>query len=132
MQIFDYSSIASEDRDELIANFEDFFYRENLIVLFTNEHRTSQIRVSWSDARSIFNDGAWAQELKTLSLYINEATDNKMYEEAIMSIIYNKSTFAHFMSGVRRLTQFLQSEIDGEFKSEKNMWNIVYYVRPAS
>ena len=49
--IFDYVF----NDEELEEEFENYFVRNDLQSLFTNEHRSSPIRVSWTEARALVN-----------------------------------------------------------------------------
>ena len=49
--------------EELEEEFENFFLTNNLLPLFTNEHHSTPIRVSYTEARSVVNGGAYAKKI---------------------------------------------------------------------
>lgn len=115
------------NNDELEGDFNNFFYSNNLIALFTNEHRAGTITYTYTDARSVINEkGRYAKDLKTFSDILSTAVDNKSYEEAIFKVIYNVSTFQKFMVNVRKIIRGYAS-VDNEHLF--NFWNIVFYTK---
>lgn len=120
--LFDIRTI----NDELVKEFKNFFYRNNLMPLFTNEHKVSQIVVGDIEIRGVTNtDGAYREDLEQLSKNIGIAADNKRYEEAITSIIDRPRNFISFMQNVRKLNDYIAQGIYVEHAH--NAWNIVYY-----
>lgn len=113
---------------ELEQEFNNFFTKYNLLSLFTNEHRASQITVTYVDAKSLINKGgSYNKTFKAFTDYLNMAQDNKKYEEAIFKIIYNARTFQGLANQIKRLMQYIDSDIDDNHKF--NTWNIVWYTK---
>lgn len=113
-------------RDEELDNeFHNFFYKNNLTALFTNEHRSSPIRVTDSDARAVVNShGAYYDILKIFSDILSTATHNKKYEEAVFKIIYTASTFQKMMNIIKKIILEFKTTLE---KHLYNFWNIVFY-----
>ena len=121
-QIFD----ELYNNEELSNEFHKFFYTNDLLPLFTNEHRAGTIRVTWTDARSVVGDGAYAKDLHELSELLKIGIDNKKYEEAVFKILYEARSFQRMMNIIRDLIQYHRTI---EEKYKHNWWNIVYYTK---
>lgn len=122
IQVFDYKFID----DELEDNFNDFFTNFDLLALFTNEHRTGKISVSYVEARSVINPGgAYNKVLKDFHDKLSYAQGNKKYEQAIFQIIYGAKSFTTVMNRIKKLNRFIDNEINIEHSY--NTWNIVFY-----
>ena len=138
--------------EQLEQEFYDFFTRNNLDALFTDEHRASGIKVSELDAKSVVNvegtyqydyydsrpgrekwytrtrkrnEGANAQPLKEFADVLSMANDNIMYESAQFRILFNSNNFKAFMSRIKKITNYVINGINPEH--EFNTWNIVWY-----
>ena len=136
--------------EELEQEFHAFFNNNNLLPLFTNEHRAPGIKVSYLDAKSVVNvkkdmretyydkrrkktytrnrrvnEGASARPLKNFADLISMANDNKMYESAMFRVLYNSTNFKAFMAQVRKISAYIEGQIKDEHKF--NTWNIVWY-----
>lgn len=111
--------------EDLENKFNDFFYKYNLAPLFTNEHRSSPIKVGYLDAKGVANEnGSYVKDLKDFSDMLSQGNDNQRYEEATFKVLQKSPNFNVMMRKVRKLIQ--------EYKSTKpehlfNFWNIVYY-----
>ena len=124
IHIFNVNTVNEEVEQE----FHEFFYKYNLLPLFTNEHRASPITVTDSDARSVIKpSNSYHKVLLEFSDLMNMAMDNKMYESALFKIIYNANTFQGMMNQIKRLIKFIANEIDN--KHLFNTWNIVWYTK---
>ena len=124
IHIFNVNTVNEEVEQE----FHEFFYKYNLLPLFTNEHRASPITVTDSDARSVIKpSNSYHKVLIEFSDLMNMASDNKMYESALFKIIYNANTFQGMMNQIKRLIKFIANEIDN--KHLFNTWNIVWYTK---
>ena len=124
IHIFNVNTVNEEVEQE----FHEFFYKYNLLPLFTNEHRASPITVTDSDARSVIKpSNSYHKVLIEFSDLMNMASDNKMYESALFKIIYNANTFQGMMNQIKRLIKFIQNDIDN--KHLFNTWNIVWYTK---
>lgn len=122
LEIFEVTTV----NEELEKEFNDFFTKWDLLPMFTNAHRTGTIRVSDSDARAVINSGgAYNKDLKKFSEIMDYAQDNKMYEQAVFSVIYGVKSFQKLMSNVRKVINYIEREIYTEH--QYNRWNIVYY-----
>ena len=114
--------------EELEEEFENFFLTNNLLPLFTNEHHSTPIRVSYTEARSVVNGGAYAKKLLSIADDIHTSTHNKKYEEEMFMILYS----ANSLTAMANQSEKIAEHIDyiKSFKSEKrtdNKWNIVFY-----
>ena len=124
IHIFNVNTVNEEVEQE----FHEFFYKYNLLPLFTNEHRASPITVTDSDARSVIKpSNSYHKVLLEFSDLMNMAMDNKMYESALFKIIYNANTFQGMMNQIKRLIKFIANDIDN--KHLFNTWNIVWYTK---
>src|SRR5699024_907302 len=120
------------NNEELEKEFNDFFHKNNLHPLFTNEHMAGNITVTFSDARSVINyakgedddGGAWNKVLLEFSELLTLANDNKSYEEAMFRIIYEARSFQAYINKLKRLIDYIKT-IDENKKH--NTWNIVWY-----
>ena len=116
------------NNEELENEFHNFFHKYNLNSLFTNEHRTSSISVTYVDARSVINtDGSYHETLKELADFISMANDNKSYEEAMFRLIDKPRSFQGFINYARKTLEFIKSQIEEE--DMENFWNIVWYAK---
>src|SRR5690625_3858090 len=95
--IFDYVF----NDEELEEEFESYFISNDLLSLFTNEHRSSPIRVSWTEARALIN-GTYSKDLLQMKEILTIGTDNKMYENAVFRIIYNSRSMQGMVNRIRR------------------------------
>jgi len=118
--IFDYVF----NDEELEEEFESYFISNDLQSLFTNEHRSSPIRVSWTEARALIN-GTYSKDLLQMKEILTIGTDNKMYENAVFRIIYNSRSMQGMVNRIRRINSYYLNDIDEEHKF--NTWNIVWY-----
>ena len=119
--IFDYKF----NNEELEKEFNDFFHRNNLHALFTNEHMAGNITVTYVDAKSVLNEGgSYQKTLKDFSELITLANDNKSYEEAMFRIIYEARTFQALMRKIKQLINHIKTI---EENKKHNTWNIVWY-----
>lgn len=111
--------------DELDNEFHNFFYKYNLTSLFTNEHRASEISVTYIDAKSVTNpDGSYHKTLKEFSEYLTIGNDNKSYEEAMFKLIYEARSFQALINSIKKLMDYIKS-LDSNHLF--NLWNIVWY-----
>ena len=116
------------NNDELDQEFQNFFYKNGLTPLFTNEHRAGTISVTYIDAKSVVNKGGSYQKiLKKFADYLVLAQDNKSYEEAIFEVIYKARTFQKLINNIKKVMAFIDSQIDSEHLF--NTWNIVFYTK---
>ena len=124
IHIFNVNTVNEEVEQE----FHEFFYKYNLLPLFTNEHRASPITVTDSDARSVIKpSNSYHKVLIEFSDLMNMANDNKMYESALFKIIYNANSFQGMMNQIKRLITFIHNDIDNSHLH--NTWNIVWYTK---
>lgn len=123
INVFDY---AFNDV-ELQQEFENFFIRNDLLPLFSNEHRSTPIKVSWIDARSILSEnGAYRKAFLDLSEVVNMATGNKKYEQAVFKMIYESRS----LQKLKNISQKVVNKfIETTNKSQDNFWNIVFYTK---
>lgn len=128
-QIFDFNlKLKTEEEEEkLINDFNDFFHQYNLDPLFTNEYRTSPIKVSWADAKGVLNESSsYSKLLISFSDILNTATDNKSYEEAVFKIIHEAKNFKKVMDNIRNYMYKIENLQSNHFF---NTWNIVWYAK---
>lgn len=122
------------DDEKLEEEFNKFFYKNNLLSLFTNEHRAPKITVRYTDARSIINkgdssgdnQGAYHKLYLEFSDYLVMAQSNKSYEEAIFKILYTSRTFQGLSNNIRKVMRYIDSIIE---ERKFNTWNIVWYTK---
>ena len=113
------------NNEELESEFNDFFHRNNLHSLFTNEHMAGSITVTYVDAKSVLNEGgSYQKTLKEFSELLTLANDNKSYEEAMFKIIYEVRSFQALIRKLKQLIDYIKN-IDDDKKH--NTWNIVWY-----
>lgn len=111
--------------DEMVEAFYDFFENQNLMPLFTNQHRTDQIEVPDLDLRSVIRSGnSYNRLLKSFSSFVNMNQNNIRYEESVFEIIDNAKTFQKLMNNIRDFLNYQQTIND---EHTFNLWNIVYY-----
>lgn len=114
------------DDEEMEKEFTNFFYVHKLTPLLTNEHRhPSGIKVSWADARSVINETGFAKTLQDFSKYLEKATDNKSYEEAVFKVLYQAREFRTLLANMRKVMAHVENDIEEKFMF--NMWNVVWY-----
>jgi len=120
-QVFDVISINTELEEEFYKTLHKF----NLEPLFTNEHRSTPIKVTDNDLRAVVNEGgAYHEPLKEFSSYLSMANDNKSYEEAVFRILYNARSFQGLMNNMKKHMKYIDSIIE---ERKFNTWNIVWY-----
>lgn len=112
------------NNEELENEFHSFFYKNNLSALFTNEHKTSPIKVTYLDAKSVLNNGKYASLLKDFSSKLSMANNNQMYNEATFKILQKASTFQKMMNNIKNILEEFYTTEDGYLH---NFWNIVFY-----
>lgn len=118
------------DDEELEEEFNKFFYANNLTSLFTLEHRSTPISVTWVDARSVVRDkGTYAKTLVEFSNILVMAQDNKMYDDSVFKVIYNARSFQKLIQIMRDIIEFIRT-VDEEHLF--NFWNIVFYTQPLT
>jgi len=111
--------------DEMVEAFYDFFPNQNLMPLFTNQHRTDQIEVPDLDLRSVIRSGnSYNRLLKSFSSFVNMNQNNIRYEDSLFEIIDNAKNFQKLMNNIRDFLNYQQT-INEEHTF--NLWNIVYY-----
>lgn len=114
--------------EELEQEFYNFFVRWNLTPLFTDAHRAGTITVTDLDARAVVNyHGAYSGDLRKLGNLMKLGQDNKAYQRAIFSIIYDRKSFRKLMITIREVNNTIEHEIKSEHMY--NLWNIVYYTK---
>ena len=113
------------NNEELESEFNDFFHRNNLNALFTNEHKAGSITVTYVDAKSVLNEGgSYQKTLKEFSELLTLANDNKSDEESMFRIIYEARSFQALIRKLKQLIDYIKN-IDDDKKN--NTWNIVWY-----
>lgn len=112
--------------DSTIADeFTSFFYRHNLMPLFTEEHRAQPITVAMIDAQSVIKKDGKANRLLTeFANLISLGTDNKAFNRATFKILHESRTWHGFLKNIEEHLIYL-SYIEEQHKF--NAWNIVYY-----
>lgn len=111
--------------DELEEEFNNFFSKNNLESLFTNDYRAGNITVTYVDARSVINTGgSYHKTLIDFADYLSLSNDNMMYEDSLFKVLYNARTFQQLMQNIRKVMKYIES-IPANLLY--NMWNIVFY-----
>lgn len=119
-----FNIISMDEKAE--QKFHQFFHQYNLLPLFTNEHRSTQIRVSDSEMRAVINEhGAYHDTLKHFADYLLIASDNKKYEEAVFKVIYEARSFAGLMKNIKKIMDYDKHNLKPEH--QYNLWNVVFY-----
>lgn len=119
--VFNHSTID----DELIEKFNDTIDRLELDSLFTDEHRSSEIKVDYLDLKSVVNKtGASVSRLEQFSTNIKKSDDNKMYASVMLRTLNQPKTFKQFMKIIKEVNEYIET-----VKEEHmfNVWNIVWY-----
>lgn len=108
-------------------DFYAFFYKYNLMPLFTDEHRTTNISVSDNDVRAVINPGgAYHEPLKEFAQLLTIQNSNDMFQEAMLRLIDSANSFRKFMNNIRKLLAYLKSiKID---KRKDRIWAAVFYM----
>lgn len=120
-QVFDVISTNTELEKQFYKTLKNF----NIDSLFTNEHRSTPIKVTDNDLRAVVNEkGAYHDILKEFSSYLSMANDNKSYEEAVFRILYNARSFQGLMNNIKKHMKYIDSIIEDR---KFNTWNIVWY-----
>lgn len=104
----------------------DFFQRNGLQPLFTNEHRSTPISVSWIEARNIEKQGSYYKKINDLQEVLVLAQGNKKYEQAVFKMIYESKTIQKLSNISERATDLF---LELSKKQEENFWNIVFYTK---
>lgn len=120
--VFDFK-FSDEKLQQVVI---DFFQREQLQPLFTNEHRSTPISVSWIEARNIEKKGSYYQKIAQIQELLMYAQGNKKYEQAVFKMIYESKTIQKLANISERATKLFIEITD---KQEDNFWNIVFYTK---
>ena len=100
-----------------------------MLPMFTNEHRSTPISVSYVEARSVINGGAYAKKLQSIVDDIHSSTNNKKYEEEMFMMLYSSNSLSGMANNTEKIANYIDyirtDDIEG--KREKNKWNIVFY-----
>src|SRR5699024_4117960 len=111
--------------EEIESEVNNFFQKYKLTPLFTNEHKTGSINITYVDERSVINTtGSNHKTLKEYSNLLTIANDNKSYEESLFKIIYEERSFQGLMKTIKKLMDNIKT-IDPSHMF--NLWNIVWY-----
>lgn len=112
--------------DSTVADeFTSFFYRHNLVPLFTEEHRTQPIQVALIDAQSVIKEGGKANRLlKDFANLLSMGTDNKAFNRATFKILHESRTWQGFLKKIEEHLVYVDYIDEGH---KFNAWNIVYY-----
>lgn len=116
--------------DELIEKFEDKIQRLELEPLFTDEHKSTSISVSWAMLKSVVNGGSAYQTLSQFSDHINasktdKSKDNQMYASTMLRTLNTPVNFDGLIKNIKKVNEYLSHKVIDEHKHNK--WNIVWY-----
>lgn len=122
----DYIVFSHSTIDEtLIEKFNDTIDRLELDSLFTDEHRSSEIKVDYLDLKSVVNKtGASVIPLQEFSSNIKKSDDNKMYASVMLRTLNQPRTFKQFMKIIKDINSYIKTVNDEHMF---NIWNIVWY-----
>ena len=122
IQLFDVLTVDDQRENDFYA----FFYKYNLMPLFTDEHRTDNIKVTDNDVRAVINTGgAYHKPLKELAQLLTIQNENDMFQEAMLKLIDTPTTFQKFMNNVKKVINKLKTiTID----KKTRIWTIVFYM----
>lgn len=118
------------DNPELQEEFEKFFKINAIQPLFTNEHRSTPIYVSYVEAINIVKRGTYAKKIEKLHDILHFATGNKKYEQAIFKMIYESRSIQK-LANISERAKELYNELlkTASEKKQENFWNIVFYTK---
>lgn len=112
---------------------EEDFYKKlatlEIESLFTHDHRSSSIKVTWADARSMVNELKDYQTFKNVktSLDLGEENDNKQFNVSVLKIINESNNMNSLRTKLKKATEFEKRLFAFSDKAHNNMWNIVWY-----
>lgn len=122
-----------DDEVTVEEDFYKFFYSNNLLPLFTNEHRTESIDVSLVNAQSVLkSDGKGGQARKVLlefAKWLNMGMDNMMYESEVFKLIWEAKTWDQFLKRLTVASEYMQTILPNYLH---NIWNIAWYDKDKS
>jgi len=119
--VFTHSTVD----ETLIEKFNDTIDRLQLDSLFTDEHRSTSIKVDYLDLKSVTNkSGASVSPLEEFSRNIEMSDDNKMYASVMLRTLNQPRTFKQFMKIIKDINSYIKT-VDGDYLY--NVWNIVWY-----
>lgn len=111
--------------ETLIEEFNDTIDRLELDSLFTDEHRSTSIKVDYLDLRSVVKkNGASVIPLQEFSSNIKKSDDNKMYASVMLRTLNTPRTFKQFMKMIKDINAYIKT-VNNEHMF--NVWNIVWY-----
>lgn len=111
--------------EELIEKFEDTIQRLDIEPLFTDEHRSTSISVSWAMLKNLVNGGSSYQVLKNFSDFIHTSDDNKMYASVMLRTLHQPNNFENLIKNIKEVNHYISHNIDEQH--QHNKWNIVWY-----
>ena len=111
--------------EDLIEDFEKTMKKLELEPLFTDEHKSTSITVSWAMLKNLVNGGSSYQTLKTFSDYIKTSDDNKMYASVMLRTLNMPANFENLIKNVKKVNEYISHGILD--KHMHNKWNIVWY-----
>lgn len=124
LTVFNYRTMD----EDLIQDFEDFIEYNNLLPLFTNEHRVKNISIGHNEMIGVLKVGGnYRTDLTEFADLIAMSNDNKMYESSMMEILHDAGSFQQFMKRVRKISQYIKHVIG--INHLFNTWNIVWYTK---
>ena len=118
-----FDLLATNQND--IEDFKKFFDVFNMEPLFTNAHRTSNIKVSWVDMRNVINQGRYYDTMVDFSNIMSMNQNNLMFEDALFDIINSTISFQKMIDNMDKLIAYIHNKIKDEHQFNK--WNIVFY-----
>ena len=112
--------------EQLIKEFNKSMKKLDLEPLFTDEHRSTPIKVDYLHLKSVANKtGASIPHLQLFSDFIHMSDDNKMYASVMLRTINQPTTFKSFMDTIKAINNYIQHGILPKYLH--NTWNIVWY-----
>lgn len=125
-----YEDMGKRSDRTVEEEFFNFFYRNNLTPLFTNEHRTQSIEVGLIDAQSLLkNKGKANRILLEFAKWLNMGMDNQMYESEVFKLIWASKDWKHFLSNLEIASEYMQTILPNYLH---NIWNIAWYDKDKS
>lgn len=120
--VFSHSTVD----ETLIEEFEKVMKDFELSSLFTEEHKSTSIKVDYLDLKSVINkSGASVSHLQDFSKFIQTSDDNKMYASVMLRTLNTPRTFKQMMNIIKKTNDYISHKIADEHMF--NMWNIVWY-----
>lgn len=130
--IFEYKMPLTDENRELIEEFERFWEDNDLIGLFTDEHRVPHnITVHWSHARNVASPsaGKYRADLLRFKDNMNLDRDSDQYQRVMRQIlVQSKGQFQVMMQKIQEVNNVIETAPPSY---DTRLWQAAYY-EPSS